>query len=75
MYREEIDKSVMWCEDNHLILNVSKTKELVIDFRKKTDKVSPITINGNPIEIISSYKYLGVHIDQCLNWKINSVSI
>ncbi len=28
-YQEEVDKFVKWCEVNHLILNVNKTKELV----------------------------------------------
>ena len=33
-YREEIDKSVNWCKENFLVLNLQKTKEIVFDFRK-----------------------------------------
>lgn len=33
---------VKWCEDNYLVLNVTKTKERVIDFRKSNTNVSTI---------------------------------
>ena len=32
-YSQEIELSVKWSKDNNLILNVDKTKELIIDFR------------------------------------------
>lgn len=31
-YRHEIDSFVRWCENNYLKLNLSMTKELVINF-------------------------------------------
>ena len=30
-YRCAVEKLVGWCNDNHLLLNVSKTKEIVVD--------------------------------------------
>lgn len=33
-YREVIRDFVNWCESNHLHINASKTKEMVVDFRK-----------------------------------------
>lgn len=33
---------VKWCEDNYLVLNVTKTKERVIDFRKSNTNVHTI---------------------------------
>ena len=27
----------MWCQDNKLSLNVSKTKELIVDYRKRAE--------------------------------------
>jgi len=33
-YRELADHSVAWCGDNHLIFNVNKTKEMIVDFRR-----------------------------------------
>ncbi|GFR91178.1 reverse transcriptase [Elysia marginata] len=40
-YREEINKFVTWCDDNYLTLNVSKTKELKIDFRRSKSQKDP----------------------------------
>ena len=33
-YRREIEGIVSWCDNNNLFLNVTKTKELIVDFRK-----------------------------------------
>ena len=50
---------VQWCDENNLILNTGKTKELIIDFRIKKAPVTPVLIKGEAIEIVDSYKYLG----------------
>ena len=34
-YRNSVETFVQYCEDNHLNLNVKKTKEIVFDFRVK----------------------------------------
>ena len=46
----EVEGFTTWCEDNFLDLNVTKTKELLIDFRKQPPAVSPITIDGEIVE-------------------------
>jgi hypothetical protein len=33
-YREEISDLAVWCQDNILSLNVSKTNKLNVDYRK-----------------------------------------
>ena len=33
-YREEVRALAEWCQENNLSLNVNKTKELIVDFRK-----------------------------------------
>lgn len=67
-YLSAVDNFVSWCEDNFLCLNVSKTKELIIDFRRKKHVIDPITIKGETIEQVDSYKYLGITIDSKLQW-------
>ncbi|KAI3352933.1 hypothetical protein L3Q82_019496, partial [Scortum barcoo] len=48
-----------WCADNNLLLNTSKTKELIVDFRKvKRETHDPIHINGMAVEHVSSFKFL-----------------
>ncbi|KAK0140100.1 hypothetical protein N1851_022986 [Merluccius polli] len=57
-------------------LNISKTKELIIDFRrkKKTD-IQPLVINGDEVKITSNFRFLGVHLDNDLSWSTNTSAI
>eukprot|EP00061_Rhincodon_typus_P012474 g38231.t1 len=50
---------VPWSKDNNLSLNVRKTKELIIDFRRKRRRMCPIYINGARFV---SIKFLGMTI-------------
>jgi hypothetical protein len=45
----------LWCQYNHLSLNVSKTKELNVDFRKQRREHVPIHINGTAVDRVSSF--------------------
>ena len=56
---------------NHLLLNVVKTREMVVDFRRKTTAPQPLRVLGEDVELVKEYKYLGVSIDNRLNWKTN----
>ncbi len=52
-----------------LSLNASKTKELIVDFRKRQQRpYTPLMISGTPVEKVSSFKYLGVNISKDLTW-------
>jgi len=52
----------------HLTLNESKTKFMV--FSLKPDQVPEIklSLNGAPIECVTTYKYLGITLDPSLNY-------
>eukprot|EP00061_Rhincodon_typus_P003820 g21049.t1 len=69
-FRREIQSLVMWCNEN----NVSKTKELIIDFRKKKGEHSPIYINGTKVEKADSIKFLRVTIINNLSWMFHAVA-
>ena len=74
IYQRQIEKIVNWCDKNYLYLNVSKTKEMCIDFRKNQRCPKLVYIKGEAVERVNTYKYLGVVFDSKLNWKeINSV--
>lgn len=58
---------------NHLVINAVKTKEMVVDFQRRRSAVpSPVDIQGTDIEKVDSYKYLGVHLNNKLDWTHNT---
>jgi hypothetical protein len=56
--REEVRDLTLWCKDNNLSLNVIKTKEMIVDYRKRRTEHSPILM----VEQVESFKFLGIHI-------------
>jgi hypothetical protein len=67
-YREQVRDLTVWCQDNNLSLNVIKTKEMIVDYRKKRTEHTPILINRAVVEPVESFKFLGVHITNKLTW-------
>lgn len=53
-YREEVKWLVDWCGVNSLSLNVEKTKELIIDFRREQPSHSPLITDNKPVEVVSN---------------------
>ena len=74
-YRALVENFVADCDSNHLLLNTSKTKEMVVHFGRKRKTPTPITIRGEEVEIVDRYKYLGVHINNKLDWKHNTEAL
>ncbi len=59
--------SIIKFADDTVVLG--KTKELIVDFRKRQQRPhSPLMISGTPVERVSSFKYLGVNISEDLTW-------
>ena len=63
-----------WADENHLRFSPSKTKAMVFTNKRKYN-MKAITIHGKKIEIVDTFKYLGVTIDNRLTWNqhINTV--
>ncbi|XP_041950480.1 uncharacterized protein LOC121711184 [Alosa sapidissima] len=74
-YRELVNSFVAWCGNNHLLLNVAKTKEMVVDFRRARTKLNTVSIMGDEVEVVENYTYLGVHLDNKLDWKCNTEAV
>ena len=70
-YREAIDYVTNWCSDNYLHLNVSKTKEMVFDFRVNQNTKIPVVIDDTDVTFVEEYKYLGVTIQNDLKWDVH----
>ena len=67
-YLNEISNFVKYSNDYFLEMNVEKTKEMVIDFKKKTNKCELVKVIGRQIERVETYKYLGVVFNNKLTW-------
>ena len=65
----------MWCKDNNLSLNVIKTKEMIVDYRRRTTEHAPILIDGAGVEQVESFKFLGVHITNKLTWSEHTKTV
>ena len=70
-----IDDFLRWCDDSYLQINVSKTKDMFIDFRRQAHSQEALTIKGQTIEQVTSYKYLGTVIDSTLNFDLNCEAV
>ena len=53
-YREEVRYLIVWCKDHNLSLNMIKTKEMIVDYRKKRTKHAPVLIDGAIVEQVES---------------------
>ena len=67
-YREEVRDLAMWCQDNNLSLNVIKTKEMIVDYRKMRTEHAPVLIDGATLEHGGNFKFLGVHFTNKRSW-------
>lgn len=63
---------VDWREQ-HLLLNTNKTKELVVDFRRTTQTHTAVSIQC--FKIVDSFKYLGVLMNDELDWSSSTTAI
>ena len=57
-----------WCDNSYLDLNVTETKEMIVDFRRQEHSPGKTSIQNNEAEIVSKYKYLGTIFDDKLKW-------
>jgi hypothetical protein len=62
--RQPIERS----KNNSLSLNMIKTKEMIVEYRKRRTEHAPILIDRAVVEQVESFKFLGVHITNKLTW-------
>ena len=67
-YREEVRDLAWWCQNNNLSLNITKTKKMIVDYRKRRTEHTPILIDVAVVEQVESFKFLGIHITNKLEW-------
>ena len=68
---EHLDKVSTWMKSNKLVLNYKKTKYMYMLFHKH-NKVVPnleLKINDSSIDQVSTFNFLGLHINSQLTWQ------
>ena len=75
---DNLSKIASWFNENHLTLNNKKNKLTVFGTRHILDKFDNVNAmyNGDFIEKVESFKYLGVTFDPLLSWSehVNHIS-
>lgn len=70
-YRKEVSLLVSWCAVSNLELNINKTVEMIVDFRKKPPTHLPLVINNSSVSVVEHFKFLGTTITNTLKWDNN----
>ncbi|KAJ8382636.1 hypothetical protein SKAU_G00034140 [Synaphobranchus kaupii] len=63
---------VEWCDSSCLELTVTKTKEMFVDFSRRQAGRTAAIINGEPVDAVHQYKYLGTVFDDKLRFEANT---
>ncbi len=74
-YREEVSTLTKWCQENHLSLNIDKTKELVVDYRRQSREHTLISIDKTPVKRVNCFKFLSVYITEDLTWSAHTDAV
>jgi hypothetical protein len=64
-----------WCQDNNLSFNMIRTKKMIVVYRKRRTRQTPILIDGAVVEQVGSFKFLGVHITNKLSWSKHTKAV
>ena len=73
--RDEVERLAEWCKVNNLLLNTSKTKELIVDFRRKKTDIQPLLIGRTHVARVSNFHFLGVNIMEDLTWSVHTTEL
>ncbi len=73
-YRQEVEQLTVWCSHN-LELNMLKTVEMIVDFRRNPPALPLLTIMNSTVAAVESFKFLGTTISQDLKWVTHFDSI
>ena len=65
---QELVKVSNWLRANRLSLNISKTTYILFKVRKQVDILPQLILNNVEISRVQTTKFLGVTIDEKLNW-------
>ena len=63
-----VDSAINWSKSNSMRINASKTKEMLICFKRDPPTVPKIKVDGCEIERVESCTLLGIQLNSSLTW-------
>lgn len=76
LVNKELKNIECWMASNKLTINYSKTKFMIVRPNKQVNIGNfAVNIDGNSIERVDCFKYLGIDIDDNLSWKTHIHSL
>ena len=71
----ELSKVASWFDSNKLTLNVNKTQMIMFFSEKKLTPHNEVILRNEVVERVNKTQFLGVIVDQHLNWKAHITMI
>ena len=66
---------VRYTAQQSMVLNEKKTKNMIVNFSKKYQFTTQLSVNDIPIELVRETKLLGTHLTENLKWDKNTSEI
>ena len=64
-----------WTDSNKMVLNIKKTKNMIINFTNNYQFTTSLNIKGQSLEIVNEHKVLGTWLSSDLKWDLNTDKI
>ena len=69
----QLDKMVMYCEENDMKINIAKTKVVLFNSARNYDFMPNLQIGNNVLlEVVEEFKLLGLIFKSNLTWQANT---
>ena len=75
LFNKKIETLLNWIKLNQLIINWSKTKLMCISSKICNIVTNSVIIDENQVEIVNSFKLIGVHIDRWLDFEFHKAEM
>ena len=62
-----------WSVNDNMKLNGKKCKEMTVSFARRENDISRLLIDGLPLDVVTSFKILGLTMKFKLNWQNNTL--
>ena len=64
-----------WTVNNNMKLNGKKCKEMIVSFARSENDIPRLLIDGLPLDLVPSFKILGLTMDNKLKWQDNTEAL